>query len=42
MRRNFCFCVLMGLMLLGFSGAVVSQFGDPVPGIRKRWTVRSI
>ena len=31
MRRNFCFCVLMGLMLLGFSGTVVSQFGDPVP-----------
>ena len=31
MSRNFCFCVLMGLMLLGFSSAVVSQFGDPVP-----------
>ena len=31
MRRNFCFCVLMGLMLLGFSSTVVSQFGDPVP-----------
>ncbi len=31
MRRNSCFCVLMGLMLLGFSSAVVSQFGDPVP-----------
>ena len=31
MRRNFCFCVLMGLMLLGFSGTVVSQFGAPVP-----------
>ena len=31
MRRNFCLCVLMGLMLLGFSSTVVSQFGDPVP-----------
>ena len=31
MRRNFCFFVLMGLMLLGFSSTVVSQFGDPVP-----------
>ena len=31
MKRNFCFCVLMGLMLTGFSSTAVSQFGDPVP-----------
>ena len=31
MKRNFCFYVLMSLMLLGFSSTVESQFGDPVP-----------
>ena len=31
MRRSFCLYVLIGLMLLGFSSTVVSQFGDPMP-----------
>ena len=31
MTRNFCFYVLMSLMLFGFSSTVISQFGDPVP-----------
>ena len=31
MRRNFCFYVLISLMLTGFSSTAVSQFGDPVP-----------
>ena len=31
MKRNFCFCVLTSLMLLGFSSTTLSQFGDPVP-----------
>ena len=31
MKRNFCFYVLMSLMLLGFSSTAVSQFGDPAP-----------
>ena len=31
MKRNFCFCVLTSLMLLGFSSTALSQFGDPVP-----------
>ena len=31
MKRNFCFCTLIILMLLGFSSTVMSQFGSPVP-----------
>ncbi len=31
MKRNFCFCMLMSLILFGFSSTVVGQFGDPVP-----------
>ena len=31
MRRIICFCMLMSLLLLGFSSTVISQFGDPVP-----------
>ncbi|MDE0184812.1 MAG: DUF6531 domain-containing protein [Candidatus Poribacteria bacterium] len=31
MKRNFCFCMFMSLILFGFSSTAVSQFGDPVP-----------
>ena len=31
MKRNFCFCMLMSLLLFSFSSTAVSQFGSPVP-----------